>query len=114
MKDASVLNLVGHILISRLDDEYIPTEEKKVYIASEPCFIHCDVQGLDFFVLEGGQVVPAGIEIENYDISKINVLSWYGPHSIYDPRMWSLINPSLTRGIAVKHLPSVPCAYKAT
>ena len=35
-------------------------------------------QGVFFYILEGGQIVPAGVKIEKHDISKIKVM-WNGP-----------------------------------
>ena len=41
---------------------YVALEENKVIIASEPGFFQDSIQGLEFYIVDGGQVIPAGKE----------------------------------------------------
>ena len=62
--------------VNRLDTEQLKSL-LDCLMKRQPGFVFDPVQNLEFYIVEGGQVIPASIKVENYDASKILVI-WNG------------------------------------
>ena len=52
--------------------------QREYVIAREPGFVYDEKSNLSYYILEGGDVIPGGIESGNYDVNSLKVL-WNGP-----------------------------------